>query len=131
MQSDNREQKTLRISITVTLLLAILGVVFGLVSGSGSIVFDGVYSTVDAAMSGLALFVSRLLTRRGSERFQFGYSHFEPLVAAFNGSVLLLLCFYAFLDSIASFLNGGRIVAFGPAAVYAIIVCIVCFGAYM
>jgi cation diffusion facilitator family transporter len=131
MQGDTREQKTLRISIMVTMAMALLGVVFGLVSGSNAIVFDGVYSTVDAAMSVLALFVSRLLMKRGSARFQFGYSHFEPLVAAFNGSVLLLLCFYAFIDAISSFLNGGQLVAFDAAASYSGIVCVVCFVCYM
>ena len=131
MQGDTKEQKTLRASIAVTMLMALMGVVFGLVSGSNAIVFDGVYSTVDAAMSLLALFVSRLLMKKGSARFQFGYSHFEPLVAAFNGSVLLLLCFYAFVDAISSFLNGGQIVAFDAAATYSGVVCVTCFACYM
>lgn len=131
MQGDTREQKTLRISIMVTMVMALLGVVFGLVSGSNAIVFDGVYSTVDAAMSLLALHVSRLLMKKGSERFQFGYSHFEPLVAAFNGSILLLLCFYAFIGAIASLLDGGQVVAFDAAASYAGIVCAVCFACYL
>jgi predicted Co/Zn/Cd cation transporter (cation efflux family) len=38
------------------------------------VVFDGVFSVIDAAMSGLALFVSHLVSRDGvSRRFQFGY----------------------------------------------------------
>jgi cation diffusion facilitator family transporter len=130
MQQDTLEQKTLRISIAITLALALLGVIFGLVSGSGSIVFDGVYSSIDAAMSALALYVSRLLLKKGSERFQFGYSHFEPLVAAFNGSVLLLLCFYAFINALRSLLDGGRVVDFDTAALYSLVVCIVCFVCY-
>lgn len=131
MQGDTKEQKTLRASIAVTMLMAFMGVVFGLVSGSNAIVFDGVYSTVDSAMSLLALFVSRLLMKKGSARFQFGYSHFEPLVAAFNGSVLLLLCFYAFVDAISSFLSGGQIVAFDAAAAYSGTVCAACFAFYI
>lgn len=131
MRGDTKEQKTLRASITVTALIALLGVVLGLLSGSTSIVFDGVYSTVDAAMSILALYISRLLMKKGSERFQFGYSHFEPLVAAFNGSILLLLCFYAFIDSVSSFISGGHVIAFDSAALYAGIVCAVCLVFYL
>ena len=48
------EQGILRLSIAVTLLLAGGGILFGLLSGSFSIVFDGVYSLADASMSGLA-----------------------------------------------------------------------------
>ena len=42
------EQGLLRTSIAVTLFIAIIGIAFGLASGSFSIVFDGVYSLVDA-----------------------------------------------------------------------------------
>ena len=56
------EQGVLRLSIAVTLFIAVIGVGFGLASGSFSIVFDGVYSLVDASMSGLSLVVVRLIT---------------------------------------------------------------------
>ena len=101
------EQRILRQSIGVTVLVS----AFGLLSGSLSIVFDGVFSTIDAAMSGLALFVSRLVSRPGDDRrFQFGYWHIEPMVLAFNGGTLMLACFYAFLNAVDSFL---AIVCFG------------------
>jgi predicted Co/Zn/Cd cation transporter (cation efflux family) len=78
-------------------------------------------------MSGLALFVSRLVTREAyNRRFQFGYWHIEPMVLAFNGGTLMLLCFYAFLNAIDSFLGGGRQLDFDWAIIYAVIVCIVC-----
>src|SRR5262245_17428960 len=129
MQAAAAEQQILRLSIGVTIVVAACGVLFGLLSGSLSIVFDGVFSAIDAAMSGLALFVSRLVTREaGNRRFQFGYWHIEPMVLAFNGGTLMLLCFYAFLNAVDSFLAGGRQLDFDWAIAYAIIVCIVCFG---
>jgi predicted Co/Zn/Cd cation transporter (cation efflux family) len=80
-------------------------------------------------MSGLALFVSRLVSRESSNRrFQFGYWHIEPMVLAFNGGTLMLLCFYAFINAVDSFLAGGRQLDFGWAIAYAVIVCAVCFG---
>src|SRR6187402_1086784 len=122
------EQRILRRSIAVTVVVSLFGVVFGLLSGSLSIVFDGVFAVIDAAMSGLALFVSRLVSREtNNRRFQFGYWHIEPMVLAFNGGTLMLLCFYAFLNAVASFLDGGRQLAFDWAIVYAVIVCVMCF----
>jgi predicted Co/Zn/Cd cation transporter (cation efflux family) len=50
------------------------------------------------------------------------------MVLAFNGGTLMLLCFYAFLNAIDSFLGGGRQLDFDWAIIYAVIVCIVCFG---
>ena len=125
------EQNLLKLSIAVTIVVAAIGVVFGLLSGSLSIVFDGVFAAIDAAMSGLALFVSRLVSRVGdNRRFQFGYWHIEPMVLAFNGGTLMLLCFYAFLNSVDSFLAGGRQLDFDWAIAYALVVGIVCFGMY-
>ena len=125
------EQRILKLSIGVTVALALLGLAFGLVSGSLAIVFDGVFSVIDAAMAGLALFVSRLVTRQTeNRRFQFGFWHIEPMVLAFNGGTLMLLCFYAFVNAVGSFLAGGRELAFDWAVVYAVGVAAACFGMY-
>jgi len=125
------EQRMLRLSIGVTIVVSLFGVVFGLLSGSMSILFDGVFAAIDAAMSGLALFVSRLVSGdNANRRFQFGYWHIEPMVLAFNGGTLMLLCFYAFLNAVDSFLGGGRQLDFDWAILYAVVVCIVCFGMF-
>ena len=84
------EQRALKLSILVTLGVSSLGVTFGLLAGSQSILFDGVFSTIDAAMSGLALLVARLAVREASERFQHGYWHLEPLVAALDDGLAAL-----------------------------------------
>ncbi len=124
---DSRlEQRALSLSIITTLGVALLGVSFGLLASSQSILFDGVFSTIDAAMSGLALAVSRLVVREATSRFQHGFWHFEPMVAALNGGILLLLCFYAFLNALRELLGGGHALAFGAATLYAAVVLIIC-----
>ncbi len=62
------ERGVLRVSIVVTLFIASIGIVFGLFSGSFSIIFDGVYSLVDASMSALSLLVVQLITSHASSR---------------------------------------------------------------
>jgi len=52
------------------------------------------------------------------------------MVLAFNGGTLMLLCFYAFLNAVDSFLAGGRHLDFDWAIAYAVIVCVVCFGMF-
>lgn len=121
------EQRTLMLSIVTTLGVSALGVTFGLLAGSRSILFDGVFSSLDAAMSGLALVVARLAVREASQRFQHGYWHLEPMVAGLNGGILLLLCFYAFLNAVQGLVDGGQELAFGLAIVYAVVVATACF----
>lgn len=120
----------LRCSIALTIAVAATGVLFGLLSGSLSIIFDGVFSALDATMSTLALYVVRLLARGENRRFQYGYWHIEPLVLVFNGGVLMLLCFYAFINAVGGLLGGGKLLAFDWAMVYAVLVCAACFGMF-
>jgi predicted Co/Zn/Cd cation transporter (cation efflux family) len=124
------EQGVLRRSIATTGMIAITGVVFGLISGSQAILFDGVFSLVDGMIVLLSLAVSRLLMSEGSRRFQFGYWHIEPIVVAFNGSVLMLLCLYALLNAVRGLMSGGREFNFDQGIVYGACMMLVCFGMY-
>lgn len=78
------EQQALRVSLVAVLLLSALGIGFGLVSGSAAILFDGVFSLVDALMSVISIILAGLLAKSRSEglprRFSMGFWHFEPLV---------------------------------------------------
>ena len=129
------EQGLLRTSIAVTLFIASIGIAFGLASGSFSIVFDGVYSLVDASMSGLSLMVVRLITSHASslqmsrklrERFTMGFWHLEPMVLALNGILLSGVAIYALINAVSSLLEGGRHLEFGIAMVYAALTVTAC-----
>jgi len=129
--ASHYEQKILKISITVTFLLALAGLLFGLLSGSLAIVFDGMFNVVDTAMSILALLVARLLTSAGSDRFQYGYWHLEPMALVFNGSVLILLSVYAFVNAVGSLLSGGRELDFDWAFIFALLMSVLSIGMYI
>ena len=100
------EQGVLRISIAVTFVLADFGILFGLMSGSFAIIFDGVYSLTDASMTIVALLVSNLIassTAGGSDksklvaRFTMGFWHLEPMVLGMNGAMLMGAAIYALI----------------------------------
>lgn len=128
--STAKEVKIFKLSISVTLVIAAIGIVFGLLSGSQSILFDGIFSTIDTAMSILSVLVIKLMAKESTNRFQFGFWHFEPMVATVNGSIILLLCLYAQLNAILNIIDGGHSLTFSFATMYAVVVCIVCFGMY-
>ncbi|MDQ2077622.1 cation diffusion facilitator family transporter [Marinimicrobium sp. ABcell2] len=129
------ERGVLKVSITATLMIAVFGLGFGLVSGSYSIIFDGVYAMVDACMSLLSLLVVHLITsfahskglsRRLTERFSMGFWHLEPMVLGMNGTLLIAVTVYALLNAVTSLMAGGRDLEFGWAMVYAVITLVVC-----
>ncbi|HEY6630504.1 MAG TPA: cation transporter [Rhizobiaceae bacterium] len=129
------EQGFLRVSIAVTIFVAVLGIVFGLLAGSFSIVFDGVYSLGDAVMTILALSVSSLIVRstRGDSlpdilrnRFTMGFWHLEPIVLGLNGILLMTVAIYALINALLTIVYGGYETRFGMAIVYATITLLVC-----
>lgn len=132
------ESDVLRASIAATLVVAAAGVVLGLLSGSFSIMFDGIYSVVDAGMSLLSLIVVKLITSyanaqtlplRLRERFTMGFWHLEPIVLALNGLLLMGVALYALFNAVSSLLEGGRDLEFGIAIAYAAITLMVCVTA--
>ncbi|RAI32108.1 cation diffusion facilitator family transporter [Rhodoplanes serenus] len=131
------EQTVLRTSIIATIGIAAIGILFGILSGSFAIAFDGTYSLVDAAMSGLALAVARAIAAYAAEtspesplhrRFQLGFWHLEPLVLGLNATMLMGVSVYALINAVTSLLAGGHDLAFGIAVVYAVVTFLVCAG---
>ncbi|TBR35969.1 MULTISPECIES: cation diffusion facilitator family transporter [Dyella] len=121
----SREQTQLRLSIFITFLVGASCVGMGLVLRSQAIAFDGFYSLIDVVLTTGALAVSRLVMSEGSPRFQFGYWHLEPLVVAFNATVLAMTCGYAALTAVQDLLKGGHELAFGLGAMWAALIGIV------
>lgn len=110
------EQTFLRASIAATVVVAAFGVILGLLSGSFSITFDGIYSLADAGMTVLALWVSRLiavsatgnaLSGRMRDRFTMGFWHLEPIVLLLNGTLLMAIAVYALINALTSVLKGA------------------------
>ncbi len=79
LQDTQLEQQILRRSIFYTLIIAVMGIVFGIVCGSMSIIFDGMFSALDAGMCSLSLLVSRYLVNRIAD-VSIWFWHVEPLV---------------------------------------------------
>ena len=119
------EQRLLKLSIAVTLLVGAVGVASGLLIQSQAIVFDGMYSLVDVVLTAASLAVSRLVASEGSHRFQYGYWHLEPMVEVFGGAILALACIYAAINAMYGLLSGGHEVAYDFGAIWAGILCVV------
>lgn len=119
LHSSAKEQRLLLTSMTVTIVLAVTSIGFGLWISSKSVMFDGFYDLIDAAMTGVALLTVRLISRGDDDRFQYGYWHLEPMLALLNGLILAFACIYAFIDGLNGLIVGGRELQFGVGAIYA------------
>jgi cation diffusion facilitator family transporter len=116
-----RDQRLLMFSIWASAGFAVLSSVWGILSGSSMIVFDGLYSFVSIGLSVLALLGLRFSRSGADERFPWGRDAAEPLVVVIKAATLGALCAYAAVGGILDIVNGGREIAVGSAVVYAVV----------
>lgn len=117
--SNRGEQVLLKQSTVLMFAVAIAGIVTGFVSGAQSILFDGFFSLIATFIKVLMLITARLIAQESNHRFQFGFWHLEPMVLLIEGSFLMLIAIYAFLNGVFGIINGGREVELGLVIVYA------------
>lgn len=125
------ERRALLASIGVSTALGILGVVWGIVSGSQMILLDGAYGIIGIATSLLLLRASTLATAEPSGAYPFGRQSVTPFVIGIQGLVMLATLGYAAIEAGYAIVHGGSGVTAGSGVVYSLIVtagCLVTWG---
>ena len=123
--SNRGEQALLKQSTFLMLAVTFAGIITGFVSGAQSILFDGFFSLIAAFIKVLMLITARLIAKESNQRFQFGSWHLEPMVLVIEGSFLLLVAIYAFLNGVFGIISGGREVELGLVILYAAVFTVV------
>jgi cation diffusion facilitator family transporter len=115
------ERRLLLFSVWASAGFAVFSSLWGVLSRSSMIVFDGLYSFVSIGLSGLAVLTLRFVRRGPDERFPWGREAAEPVVVIFKAATLGALCVYAGIEGVVDILHGGRQVEVGWAIVYAVV----------
>jgi cation diffusion facilitator family transporter len=118
------ERRALLVSIAVTGVLGVIGIVWGIVGGSQMILLDGVYAIIGIVVSFLLLGASALAATPPSRRFPFGRAGATPIVIAIQGLVLAATLVYAAVEAVYVIVDGGSDVAAGWAIAYSVLVAV-------
>lgn len=127
---NKKEQIVLKVSMYCALLLAILGISFGIMIKSATLMFDGIVSLVSVVLGLLSVITSRYIYKQDDDVFQYGYVRFEPMVNLFKSLILVSVCVYAFVGGIRDIIGGGYTLEIGWAVFYTICAFILCFIIY-
>jgi predicted Co/Zn/Cd cation transporter (cation efflux family) len=128
MTDTTIERSALSLSMYGYATMAVAGLVFAGLTGSGAILLDGAYSLVSFAMVLLAGRVAKLVERPDSDNFHFGYAYFEPLLNTIRGLLILLLVAVGVGSAVLALFSGGRPLNAGMALVYSVIIGVICIG---
>jgi predicted Co/Zn/Cd cation transporter (cation efflux family) len=116
-----REAAALRVSAAAALVLAGVGIVWGLAVDSAAILFDGIFAVIGFVLSWFGLRAAALVERGPTPSYPFGREALAPLVVAVQALVLAGTFGYAALDAIDVILDGGSQTQVGPALVYSVL----------
>ena len=115
------ERSALSLSIASGLLLAALGIVIGITTGSQIVLFDGFYTFLGVGLSWMARQVSSLVASGPNTRYPFGREALTPLIIGLEGVALLATCIYAAFNSVLSIAHGGIRTPSGWGVAYALV----------
>ena len=124
--ASTKERNALRWSIVGYAFMCIVGVTFALLTHSEAILLDGVYSGISFITALMATQVARLVRLPGSSMFHFGYAHFEPMLNALRGLLILGISLFALVSAVDALLGGGRKLVPGLAVIYGVSVATIC-----
>jgi cation diffusion facilitator family transporter len=118
---DRRDRRLLLLSVWASGAFALVSSVWGILSGSSMIVFDGLSSFISVGLSMLAVIALRTSRAGADERYPWGREIWEPVTVVVKAIALAALCVYAAVGGISDLLAGGREVSTGWALAYAIV----------
>jgi predicted Co/Zn/Cd cation transporter (cation efflux family) len=128
MSKTKLESTALSLSMYGYAAMALAGLVFAGLTGSGAILLDGAYSLVSFAMVLIAGRIAKLVEQPDSDNFHFGYAYFEPLLNSIRGLLILLLVAVGVGSAVLALFSGGRPLNAGMALVYSVIIGAICIG---
>ena len=105
------ERRAIVISIVATTSFGLLGIAISLVSQSGAVFLDGLFSLIGGAAGVLTLYVSTLVSRPRDEQYPFGYAAYEPMLNLFKGALIAMALIYAVWQALRTLIRGGQDVA--------------------
>ena len=120
-EDTRRDHRLLLVSVFASAAFAVVSCVWGVLSGSSMIVFDGLYSFASIGLSLLAVAALRVSRRGPDAAHPWGREEWEPVAVVVKALALAALSVYAVVGGIADLLAGGREVATGWALGYAVL----------
>ncbi len=104
-KSTRLEKRAPLVATAISLLLAIIKLTVGIMSGSVALLASAVDSIMDMFVSVFNFLAIRLSDRSPDEQFPFGYGKVEALAATLEGLVVMGSGFFIFYESVQKFIH--------------------------
>ncbi len=120
-KSTTLERRAPLVATALSLVLAIIKLTFGIVSGSVALLASAVDSIMDMFVSVFNFLAIRLSDRSPDDKFPFGYGKVEALAAFFEGLVITLSGLYIIYEGVVKIIHNEAINRVGSSILVMII----------
>lgn len=97
--TENIKDRQLIAAVVVNVLLTVVQVIGGIVSGSLSLIADALHNLSDAVSLGIALFARKIGYKSPDEFKTFGYKRAEVIAALINLTILIVIGLYLIYEA--------------------------------
>ncbi len=132
-ENEKIEKRALAIGKWANLLMGVAGILAAWLSRSDAMLVDGLYSAINFFSAIVAARVSERIGRPPDRRRPWGYDFEETIYVTFRSLLLVGVLLFALFVSgtkILTYATGGDVpdLVFGPIAVYAVAMVVICVG---
>ena len=127
-KSTKLEKRTPLVATAVSLLLAIIKLTVGIMSGSVALLASAVDSIMDMFVSVFNFLAIRLADRSPDDKFPFGYGKVEALAATFEGLIVMGSGLFIIYESVQKYIHKESITHI-PLSVGVMLISIIVVGA--
>ncbi len=104
IQKHNINTKNLGFTIILNVLITIIQVVGGIISGSLALITDAVHNFSDVITLFISLFAHKIAKKKASPAQTFGYKRSEIMAAFLNALSLIILALFLIVEAIKKFI---------------------------
>ena len=110
MTVETVNQKAVNVSIICGFIIAVVGIITGLILSSQVILFSAITSFIGGIVTLIPLVSLRFIKKKDVHKYPFGKETLEPFIAIMQYLPLLFICIYNIFTAIRVILGGGNAV---------------------
>jgi len=99
----------LTIAVLINILLTIVQIIGGVLSGSLSLIADALHNLSDAGAILIAIFARKISAKKADEKMTFGYQRAEIIGTLINSITLIIVGLYLIYEAISKYFNPTEI----------------------
>jgi len=130
---ENRVKKegdVITLSIIISGIFFVLGIIVSLFTGSTSILMDGIASGLFVIIGVVSKQISKLDLKKPTKKFPMGYSMIQPLYYFIIGTLLSIIIAYIGYEHVLLVMSGGKNISLGFSTFFEIASGFICLGFY-